>query len=136
MVVLSNSQIYSVNLHIQPEYRKIRTRKNSVFWYFSSNELKVRILFFQGFLFLAIWDKNRQWKNKSCSNSETFSKNTTTSLILALLIKYELWINLVCFSQFKQMGIVISNWKWYTYNIIRKENIVHQCLKLPHIISI
>ena len=30
-----NAEIYSVNLHIQSKYRKIRARKNSVFGYFS-----------------------------------------------------------------------------------------------------
>ena len=30
-----NMKIYGVNLHIQSEYRKIRTRKNSVFGHFS-----------------------------------------------------------------------------------------------------
>ena len=34
-----NTQIYSVNLRIQSEYRKIRTRKNSVFGHFSHNGL-------------------------------------------------------------------------------------------------
>ena len=33
-----NTEIYSVNLRIQPEYRKIRTRKNSVFGHFLRSE--------------------------------------------------------------------------------------------------
>ena len=33
-----NTEFYSVNLCIQSEYRKIRTRKNSVFWYFSRSD--------------------------------------------------------------------------------------------------
>ena len=33
-----NTEIYSVILRIQSEYRKIRTRKNSVFGYFSHSE--------------------------------------------------------------------------------------------------
>ena len=33
-----NVEIYSVNLRIQSEYRKILTRKNSVFGYFSPSE--------------------------------------------------------------------------------------------------
>ena len=33
-----NTEIYGVNLRIQSEYRKIRTRKNSVFGHFSRSE--------------------------------------------------------------------------------------------------
>ena len=35
-----NTEIYEVNLRIQSEYRKIPTRKNSVFGYFSRNVSK------------------------------------------------------------------------------------------------
>ena len=37
-----NTEIYSVNLRIQSEYRKIRTRNNSVFGHFSRSELMQR----------------------------------------------------------------------------------------------
>ena len=33
-----NIEIYSVNLRIQSEYRKIRTRKNSIFGHFSHSD--------------------------------------------------------------------------------------------------
>ena len=33
-----NTEIYEVNLRIQPEYRKTRTRNNSVFGHFSSSD--------------------------------------------------------------------------------------------------
>ena len=33
-----NTEIYGVNLRIQPEYRKIRTRNNSVFGHFSRSD--------------------------------------------------------------------------------------------------
>ena len=33
-----NTEIYSVNLRIQSEYRKIRIRKNSVFGHFSRSD--------------------------------------------------------------------------------------------------
>ena len=35
-----NTEIYSVNLRIQSEYRKIRTRKNTVFGHFSRGQYK------------------------------------------------------------------------------------------------
>ena len=37
-VFVLNMEIYGVNLRIQSEYRKIRTRKNSVFGHFSRSE--------------------------------------------------------------------------------------------------
>ena len=39
-----NTEIYSLNLRIQSEYRKIRTRKNSVFGHFSRSEIFQKIL--------------------------------------------------------------------------------------------
>ena len=46
-----NTEIYSVNLCIQSEYRKIRTRKNSVFGYFSRSEsITTNYIIFQGYL--------------------------------------------------------------------------------------
>ena len=39
-----NTDIYSVNLRIQSKYRKIRTRKNSVFGHFSSSVKDKEIL--------------------------------------------------------------------------------------------
>ena len=36
-----NTEIYSANLRIQSEYRKVRTRKNSVFGHFSRSETEV-----------------------------------------------------------------------------------------------
>ena len=33
-----NKEIYGVNLRIQSEYGKIRTRKNSMFWWFSRSD--------------------------------------------------------------------------------------------------
>ena len=36
-----NTEIYSINLCIQSEYRKIRTRNNSVFGHFSSSDFNV-----------------------------------------------------------------------------------------------
>ena len=37
-VFIMNTEIYSVNLRIHSEYRKIRTRKNSVFRHFSRSD--------------------------------------------------------------------------------------------------
>ena len=34
-----NTEIYSLNLRIQYEYRKIRTRNNSVLWHFSRSDI-------------------------------------------------------------------------------------------------
>ena len=41
-----NTEIYGINLHIQFEYRKIRTRNNSVFGHFSRGEWAYRIIRF------------------------------------------------------------------------------------------
>ena len=38
-----NTEIYSVNLRIQSEYRKIRTRNNSVFEHFSRSDMLSKI---------------------------------------------------------------------------------------------
>ena len=38
-----NTEIYSVNLRIQPVYGKIRTRKNSAFGHFSHGEMQLFI---------------------------------------------------------------------------------------------
>ena len=40
----STSSYYGVNFRIQSEYRKIRTRKNSVFRHFSCSETKAYVL--------------------------------------------------------------------------------------------
>ena len=34
-----NTEIYEVSLRMQPEYRKIQTRKNSLFWHFSHSSI-------------------------------------------------------------------------------------------------
>ena len=39
-----NTERYSVSLHIQSEYREIRTRINSVFGHFSRRELHIHYL--------------------------------------------------------------------------------------------
>ena len=39
------TEIYSVNLRIQSEYRKIRTRNNSVFGHFSRSVMSLSVLF-------------------------------------------------------------------------------------------
>ena len=38
-----NTEIYGVNLRIQSEYRKIRTKKNSVFGHFSRSEVLLEV---------------------------------------------------------------------------------------------
>ena len=38
-----NTEIYEVNLCIQSEYGKIRTRKNSIFWHFSRSDIDILI---------------------------------------------------------------------------------------------
>ena len=37
-----NMEMYSVNLRIQPKFRKIRTRKNSLFGHFSRSDMKIK----------------------------------------------------------------------------------------------
>ena len=39
-----NTEIYTVNFRIQSEYRKIRTRNNSVFGYFSRTQLQKKLI--------------------------------------------------------------------------------------------
>ena len=43
-----NTKIYFVNLRIQSEYRKIQTRKNSVFGYFSRGDLALLMMQLEG----------------------------------------------------------------------------------------
>ena len=60
-----NMEIYSVNLHIQSEYRKIQTRKYSVFGHFSHSEyLNKLIIFVWLFVFLFTgYNQNLRWKS-------------------------------------------------------------------------
>ena len=43
-----NTKIYFGNLRIQSEYRKIQTRKNSVFGYFSRSDLALLMMQLEG----------------------------------------------------------------------------------------
>ena len=49
-----NAEVYSVNLCIQSEYKKIRTRKNSVFGHFSRSVWKQSLQSFQKFSFFIL----------------------------------------------------------------------------------
>ena len=66
-----NAEIYGVNLHIQSEDRKIRTRKNSVFGYFPRSDfvlvLKlVLILDFESSKFAFIISRKLLWLGGTC----------------------------------------------------------------------
>ena len=60
-----NTEIYFVNLRIQSEYRKIRTRNNSVFEHFSrsklipliGNDISIKYIFFSKFALQITWLK-------------------------------------------------------------------------------
>ena len=87
-----NAKIYEVNLRIQSEYRKIQTRNNSVFEYFSRIELRGTICKLESgknelqinWLFFVRWE---HWSyfllvnKKSCSNIFT-TLFSTSKLVL------------------------------------------------------
>ena len=69
-----NMEIYSVNLRIQPEYGKIRTRKNSVFGHFSRSAMfliQPKILKQPGSLNSA--DTSVQFQNNMKKNPRTLT---------------------------------------------------------------
>ena len=72
-------KIYSVNLVIQSKYRKIRTRKNSVFWQFSRSVTfsKIYSLLFKQKTYI----KNSRWSWNSADTakaSSNFQKKINT----------------------------------------------------------
>ena len=62
-----NTEIYSVNLRIQSKYRKLRTRKNSIFGHFSRSNTYILFewrLYFVKYFCLFIWISKNQTKLK------------------------------------------------------------------------
>ena len=58
---------YSENLRIQPEYRKIQTRKNSVFGHFSRSETSIEWKFLSnisGKCYIFYSYKKERWKER------------------------------------------------------------------------
>ena len=68
-----NTKIYEVNLHIQSEYRKIRTRNNSVFGRFSRSAYEEDYLkkFIINKLHVLLRQSTRDYSNKSHRCSKT-----------------------------------------------------------------
>ena len=98
-----NTEIHGVNLRIQPEYRKIRTRKNPVFGLFSSNvggkRVRVSCLQIPGTSYskLGKWNwllrgEDRPvffWKLKT--NTQILEKNTPIMSFLGLSFLFKMF---------------------------------------------
>ena len=128
-VLRLNMDVYSVNLRIQTKYRKIRTRKKSVFGHFSRSEpspagnyifevniRNTRARFFHSFLF----DVFLKWKLflVDCVNKYPYS------IFLYILLDGK------CSSQFTAFIFIFSQYFFYRFYSVGKAflNWLHQYL--------
>ena len=96
LVIGLNTEIYGVNLYIQSEYRKIRTRKNSVFGHFSRSA----IIFTFKFARIAMTGLNLP--TGPCNKNCKFRKASGFQLRVSVMVKYWLpytWAHKVHFSR-------------------------------------
>ena len=95
-VIGLNTEIYVVNLYIQSEYRKIRTRKNSAFGHFSRSA-KI-------FTFKSVWIAmtGLNLSTGACKKISKFRKVSGFQLRVSVMVKYWLpftWTHKVHFSR-------------------------------------